>query len=119
MNDTEQDCYVSRVQGSFILSIGYVRTRHYSIKAMEERENAIRIKAEEMVNSTLSFPKRVLFNWVLFHARRGVKHRENTRFARTKMYGLFRSVFRAIGTNLVSLGLLKDRQVSYYICEVM
>ena len=83
---------------------------------MEERETVIRVKAEEVVNSTLSFPKRVIFNWVLFHARRGVKHRENMTFARTKMFGLFRYLFRAIGSNLVSLGLLKDKQVSYCAC---
>ena len=79
---------------------------------MEEREREIRVKAEEIVNSTLSLPKRVIFNWILFHARRGVRHRENTRFARTKMFGLFRSLFRSIGKNLTALGLLKEKQVN-------
>ena len=38
---------------------------------MEAREMEIRRKAEEIVQGTLSLPKRLLFNWVLFHARRG------------------------------------------------
>ena len=50
---------------------GYVRTKSYGIGDMEEREREIRTKAEEIVNNTLSLPKRVLFNWILFHARRG------------------------------------------------
>ncbi len=78
---------------------------------MEERERNIRESAEKVVNSTLFLPKRVIFNWVLFHARRGVRHRENTRFSRTKLFGVFRSLFRSIGKNLTALGILKDKQV--------
>lgn len=33
------------------------------------------------------------------------------RFARTKLFGVFRSLFRAIGVNMVQLGLLAERQV--------
>ena len=40
-----------------------------------------------------------------------MKHRENLRFARTKLFGVFRDLFRAIGSNLVWLGLLRERQV--------
>ena len=90
---------------------GYVRTKSYSVADMEKRELEIRGKAEGMVKSTLRWPLRVLFNWVLFHARRAVKHRENLRFSRTKLFGVFRTLFRAIGHNLVQLHLLKDRQV--------
>ena len=90
---------------------GYVRTQSYSINEMEEREKGIRLKSEEKVDATLAFHKRWLFNWILFHARRAVKHRENLRFARTKLFGVFRDLFRAIGTNLVRLGLLRERQV--------
>ena len=93
------------------MSVGYIRTTSYSIKAMEERERTIRDQAEGVVNSTLPFYKRWVLNKVLYHTRRGVKHRENMRFARTKLFGVFRDLFRAIGNNLVRLGLLKTRQV--------
>lgn len=53
----------------------------------------------------------MVFNWVLFHARRGVRHRENMRFCRSKLFGIYRELFRAIGCNLVSLGMLLDKQV--------
>ena len=53
---------------------GYVRTKSYSIGNMEEREREIKTKAEEVVNQTLSFPKRIIFNWLLFHARRGTDY---------------------------------------------
>ena len=90
---------------------GYIRTKAYSISDMETRELQIRHKAEEIVANTLPWHKKTLFNWVLFHTRRAVRHRENMRFSRTKMFGVFRNLFRAIGSNLVALGLLEDRQV--------
>ena len=52
---------------------GYIRTKSYSISDMEEREKKIRVEAEEVACNALSWPKRILFNWLLFHARRGKK----------------------------------------------
>ena len=95
--------------------IGYVRTQSYSISSMEEREIGIRAQAEQVVANKLSIHQRLIFNWILFHARRGVRHRENLRFARTKLFGVFRDLFRAIGDNLVDLGLLRERQDVFYL----
>ena len=39
----------------------------------------------------------------LKHARRAVRNRENTRFARTRIYGVARAMFRAMGADLVFL----------------
>lgn len=57
----------------FILNAisGYIRTKAYSVRDMEARELEIKQQAEQVVANTLSWPKRTLFNWVLFHARRG------------------------------------------------
>ena len=92
-----------------------MKTKSYSIGSMEQREAEIRIQAEQTVTNNLFFHRRLIFNWILFHARRGVKHRENLRFARTKLWGVFRDLFRAIGDNLVDLGLLKERQDVFYL----
>ena len=40
-----------------------------------------------------------------------VKHRENMRFARAKLWGIIRSLFRAVGLNLKKLGLTDDKEV--------
>ena len=50
---------------------GYIRSQSYSVESMEKREKEIKEKAEAEVTSKLPFHKRVLFNWVLFHVRRG------------------------------------------------
>lgn len=105
-------CYTSQ-----LLHSGYVRTGSYSIRAMGEREGTIRGKAEATVANSMHLLKRWIFNKILYHARRGVKHRENLRFARTRLFGVFRDLFRAIGSNLVRLGLLKTRQVSAWLLQ--
>lgn len=87
----------------------YVRTQKYSIEAMEDRERAIRTDAERVVATWPGRVRRYLFFWVLSHARRGVRHRENLRFARTKLFAIYRRLFRAVGANLVALGLLAAR----------
>ena len=43
----------------------------------------------------------------------GVKHRENLRFARTKIWGIVRNLLRAVGTNLYKLGVIKTEQVNF------
>ena len=67
----------------------------------------IRTKAEQIVAGSLSVHRRVVFNWILYHARRGVRHRENMRFARTKLWGIFRDLFR-YDNILVGLRILVD-----------
>ncbi|XP_062522219.1 prodigiosin synthesizing transferase PigC-like isoform X2 [Corticium candelabrum] len=94
---------------------GYIRSQSYSVESMEKREKEIKEKAEAEVTSKLPFHKRVLFNWVLFHVRRGIRHRENTRFARTKMWGCFRSAFRAIGSSLERLSLIDNKLDVFYL----
>ena len=46
----------------------------YSVTSMEERELEIRKQAEELVQSNLPLHKRIFYNWVLYHARKGTLH---------------------------------------------
>lgn len=73
------DCIINNnnnkmiVPTAFVLDMigGYVQSGAYSVTSMEEREVEIRKKAEDLVQSTLPLHKRIVYNWVLFHARRG------------------------------------------------
>ena len=65
---------LSSSQGFVIDAItGYIHTKAYSVSDMEEREIGIRQAAETIVSQRLSWPKKLLFNWILFHARRSNK----------------------------------------------
>ena len=57
------------------------------------------------VRYILLFDNAGVWDWL------GIKHRENLRFARTKIWGIVRNLFRAVGTNLHKLGIIKTEQV--------
>jgi phosphohistidine swiveling domain-containing protein len=94
---------------------GYLRGGTYAVATMEEREAAIRRKAEELVRARLTGPRRALFFAVLRLARRAVRDRERLRFGRTKTFGLARRLVRAMGQNLVSLGQLGAVDDVFYL----
>ncbi|MCM2280670.1 MAG: phosphoenolpyruvate synthase [Bdellovibrionaceae bacterium] len=93
----------------------YVRTKSYSISKMEEREREIRGQAEAKLRTLLSGWKLSVYLWVLKHTRKAVRNRENLRFARTKVFGVARHLFRGMGLNLVRLGFLSDPKDVFFI----
>ncbi len=80
-------------------------------------ETELRDKAEKRVRQALapSVFRRVVFNWVLRHARARMVGRENLRFERTRLFGRVRRVFLEIGKRLYSLGLLNDARDVFYL----
>ncbi len=102
---------------SFALNVvaNYVRMKSYSIQAMKEREEAIRDAAEKKVRGKLGALRRLVYFWVLGNARRAVRHRENLRFARTKVYGLLRNLFRAAGEKLARSGAIEAPRDIFYM----
>lgn len=60
-------------------------------------------------------PSYLLFRWVLGRARRHVKERENMRFARTRVFGIARELFNAMGTKLYQTGSLDDPRDIFYL----
>ncbi len=70
------------------------------------QERTIRHEAEKKVSQSLNGWKKIIYFWVLKHARKAVKNRENTRFARTRIYGVARTIFQAMGEDLAQLGVI-------------
>ncbi|MGH9328855.1 MAG: PEP-utilizing enzyme, partial [Vicinamibacterales bacterium] len=58
--------------------------------------------------------RRLIFEWVLRHARTRVRDRENLRLERTRLFGRVRRIFLELGRRLNALDLLDDpRDVLY------
>ncbi len=94
----------------------YVRMGTYAADAMENREKEIRTVAERSVRATLGpGPRRWIYFRVVRWARRAVSDRELLRFERTRIFGLTRRLFRAIGANLVKLGAIADEHDVFYL----
>ncbi|KAF9289319.1 hypothetical protein BGZ68_009626 [Mortierella alpina] len=94
---------------------GYVRTRAYEVEDLDKREQQIRAAAEALVHQKLKGTQLVIFMWLLRNTRRVVKHRENLRFARSKVFGVMRRIFRGMGHQLVALGALDKEQDVFYL----
>ncbi|MCX7978155.1 MAG: phosphoenolpyruvate synthase, partial [Bdellovibrionaceae bacterium] len=78
-------------------------------------EKSLRAKAESQVSAHLKGWRKWIYFWVLKHARKAVKNRENTRFARTRIYGIARNIFRSIGEDLASLGALHSPRDIFWL----
>jgi rifampicin phosphotransferase len=88
--------------------------------AMEQREQRIRQQAEERAFAAIRsrrglLPRAWIFRKVLANARLGVKNRENLRFARTRIYGLFREMLRAVGEDFTAAGFLDREDDVFYL----
>ena len=66
----------------------------------ESRAAAMRAEAEGLVATRLGAGRRALFNMVLRQARNRVRDRENLRFERTRVFGVVRRIFLALGAEL-------------------
>jgi len=83
--------------------------------ALEAREKSLRSDAEATLRKELPPLKRGRLRGVLSDARRAVAQRENMRLARTRMFGLYRDVYRAIGSRLSESEKLPDGRDVFYL----
>ncbi len=93
----------------------YIKMKNYSVEQMYQRELLIKEKAIAIVKQKLSGIKRIVFFWILKHARNAVKNRENLRFLRSKSFGISRRIFNAIDEHLYKLELIENRKDSFYL----
>lgn len=101
---------------SFCFSVlkNYLKTGGGSLDTSHDGSH-LRVKAEGEVRKHVKGLRLLVFNWVLKHTRAAVKRRENLRFDRTKVFGIARRIFRAIGSNLVSLGKIDHEKDIFFL----
>jgi pyruvate,water dikinase len=80
-------------------------------------ERDLRAKAEERAGAALRGRpiRRLLFRWVLAHARGRVRDRENLRFERTRLFGRVRMIFVELGRQFHALGLLDEPRDVFFL----
>jgi pyruvate,water dikinase len=84
-------------------------------EAVAERERARRVRAERELAARLPRRTRWRMRRALAATRRGVADRERMRLARTRMFGLFRAVYRALGRRLVEVSALAAEADVFYL----
>jgi len=77
----------------------------------------LRVESRQRVEQALArHPlRRAVFGWVLRHARRRVRDRENLRLERTRLFGRVRRIFLGIGRRLKAQNLLDDARDIFYL----
>ena len=87
-----------------------------SQETMEAQEQKTRTEAEEILRRHLRNPfKYLTFRFVLRNARLAIANRENMRFARSRLYGIVRRLFRRMGELFEKKGLLQSASDIYYL----
>ena len=84
---------------------------------LDRREAEVRGRAEQLVAQRLrGHPiRRALYRLVLKQTRAMVRNRENTRFARTRGFGMIKRLFRAIGRRFTEQRVLDDPEDIFYL----
>jgi pyruvate,water dikinase len=79
--------------------------------------DTLRVRAQGRVSDSLRGRpiRRLVFNWVLKHARARVRDRENLRLERTRLFGRVRRIFLELGRRLHELGVLATPRDVFYL----
>ncbi len=92
----------------------------FDLESLTVRQRRVRSEAEAQAWKALAssrswLPRRLIFARVLRNARRGIRHRENMRFARTRIYGILREMLRAVGEHFEAEGMLESAADIFYL----
>jgi len=98
-------------------SVGQLARRPADARPPGAIDLEMRAKAEARVADALRGKplKRLLFRWVLKHARARVRDRENLRFERTRLFGRVRMMMVEFGRQFHALGILDDPRDIFFL----
>jgi pyruvate,water dikinase len=95
--------------------ISFIKMKNINIDEIMERERKTRDAAEAIVKKNLSGVKLRIYWFILRHARRAVKDREDLRLLRTNIFGVCRRIFKALGDRYHELGIIDDPMHVFYL----
>lgn len=99
----------------FVFLKNMLKANQTDLHVYEEREKTIREEAEKELAGSLPPIKNIIYRWSLHHARKAVRNRENTRFCRTRIYGIVRAMFYGIGHDLFKRGIIDHQDDVFYL----
>lgn len=92
----------------------YVKQGIIDLEKEKANEQNIRHNAEKLVREKIKSP---FFGFILKNARLRVKNRENLRFERTRLFGLVREIFIALGRNFAYENVIEDKRDIFYLTK--
>lgn len=99
----------------FVCLKNYLHSDNVNLGDIEKREKDIRLKAENIVKQNLKGYKKLIYFWSLNNTRKAVRNRENTRFCRTRIYGVVRAWFYNIGRDYTLRSIIDQPEDIFYL----
>lgn len=99
----------------FVFIKNIVKSGQTDLHEYEKREKEIRTRAEDLLDKNISGIRKIIYTWSLHHARKAVMNRENTRFCRTRIYGVVRAMFYAMGEDFVKRNIIDLKEDIFYL----
>lgn len=99
----------------FVFLKNIINSGQTDLEQYEIREKEIRMNAESLLSKNIGGLKKIFYSWSLKHARKAVRNRENTRFCRTRIYGVVRAMFYAIGKDYNLRGIIQHPDDIFYL----
>jgi len=117
MGELKLETITLRENPAFVIQVlrNYLDRPDLDPDALTLREQSNRREAEKTLGGALGFFSRRKMKKILWAARSAVKYRENMRLARTRMFGLYRDVYRALGDRLTEAGKLDHARDVFYL----
>ncbi len=104
---------------SFLITIikNYLKKENLDLEKLNKKELEKRKNTEKIIHKKLRYKpfKKLFFRWALKNARKSVKYRENLRLCRTKVFGIVREAFRAIGKYFSEQNIIDKKEDIFYL----
>ena len=117
MGELKLETITARKDPAYLIAIlrNYIKRADLDPDKLVRRERDLRADAEKTLFEALPALKRSKARKVLQNARESVKNRENLRLARTRMFGLIRDAYAAIGHRFFEVQKLEDPRDVFYL----
>lgn len=99
----------------FVFLKNILKSGQTDLEKYEKREKEILEKAETLLFQNIFGVKKIIYLCSLKHARKAVMNRENTRFCRTRIYGVVRAMFYAIGKDFALKKMIEAPEDVFYL----
>jgi len=117
MGELKLETVSLRQDPTFVVEVlrNYFDRDDLTADVLQQREQTMRREAQARVEARLGWWGRRKFRKALAANRRAVKDRENMRLTRTRLFGLYRDVYRAVGARLAEAGKLDRGDDVFYL----
>jgi len=115
MGELKLETISLRTEPAFMFAVlkNFLKREDLTLETLNKNEQALRQEAEKEAFAQIK--KQSEFKNNLQKLRQAIKNRENMRFARTRLFGLYRDIYSEMGNQLAFYNVLKQGRDIFYL----